>query len=402
MRAIIHIGTEKTGTTTLQKTLNENTAALHQCGVSYIAGKDLVNAQDLVVACLSDDVPDEYLASVGVATSEQRRAFQRSTFEAYAARLHKAASECHTVIISSEHLHSRLKRPEDIERLRAFLAPYVTDFSIVCYLRRQVDMIVSFYSTVLKGGGTQNFRDHVHNMLSGHKYYCDYRQLMKNWASIFGRSAIKARLFVKSRLRRGNIVDDFFDVESLPEAGIQRRAESLNESVNHLGQVLLRELNRGVAPARSGGVQYNIEIVRRTISQAFAGKGEQLPAETATAYQSGFDEINESVREDYFPQEQELFSKCFPGEDDGRMLTSEQEEAIKCLVALVATEGQATGTLRDYNAYADVLRDASDLLVGRDDDKAYQLMKFAHLIRPHGGLIKKKLAKLEAERPSEA
>ena len=401
MRAIIHIGTEKTGTTTLQKTLYDNAESLHEAGVLYLAGKDLVNARDLVVACLSDDVPDEYLVAASVETPDERRMFQRSTVDAYAAQLQRAASECHTVIISSEHLHSRLKRLEDIERLKTFLSPYVTDFSIVCYLRRQVDMVASLHSTVLKGGGTPNFRDQVHNMLSGNKYYCDYRQLLKNWSSIFGRQAIKARLFVRNRLRRGNIVDDFFHFESLPEVALKRRAESVNESVNHLGQVLLRELNRDVKPANTNLEQKNLRIVRQTISQAFAGKGEQLPSEVAAAYQSGFDEINESVREEYFPQEQALFSKDFP-DNDGRMLTAEQEEAIKCLVALVATDGQITGTLRDYNAYADVLRDASDLLVGRDDDKAYQLMKFAHLIRPHGGLIKKKLAKLEVQRPSEA
>ena len=400
MHAIIHIGTEKTGTTTLQKTLNDNAQALYKCGVLYLSGKDLVNARDLVAACLGDDVPDEYLAAANVETPEQRCDFQRSTFDDYAFWLQKAASECHTLVISSEHLHSRMTQVDEIKRLRDFLQPYITDFSIVCYLRRQVDMVVSLHSTVLKGGGTPNFRDQVHNMLSGNKYYCDYRQLLKNWATVFGRAAIKARLFARSRLRRGNIIDDFFHFEALPEAGLQRRAESVNESVNHLGQVLLRELNRGVKPPGSSREQHNLKIVRQTISKAFAGKGEQLPASVAVEYQSSFDEINEAVRQEYLPEEGELFSKAF-SDEDGRMLSADQEEAIKCLVALVATDGQVTGTLRDYNAYADVLRDSSDLLVGEDDDKAYQLMKFANLIRPQGGLIKKKLARLEAQRNTE-
>ncbi|WP_111747861.1 hypothetical protein [Salinisphaera orenii] len=394
MRVIIHIGTEKTGTTTLQETLGKNRKALRKAGIAYLAGPKLKNARDLAAAYVPGGKPDDYLAAWGIGTDEERSRFRADTEEYYRSQLEKARKKCHTAVLSSEHFHSRLQTADSIGHLKGLLEPYADEMVIVCYLRRQVDMVVSMHSTVLKSGGGPSFKGHTENMLRSDRYYCDYKKMLDNWDSVFGRSAIKARRFIKEKLVNGNIIDDFFRSQGLSERKVKIRPEPTNESVNHIGQVLLRELNRSIPQSASSKVKNNAKVVRRTISKAFAGRGEQLPPEAAKRLQSRFDEINEEVRKEYFPDSEVLFSKKIE-DDDGRMLTSEQEEAVKGLVALVASDGEYTGTLRDYDPYADTLRDSADLLVGRDEEKAYQLMKLANLIRPQGGLIKKKLSRLE-------
>ena len=61
-----------------------------------------------------------------------------------------------------------------VRELRDWLVPYAEKIQVVCYLRRQVDMVVSFYSTRLKNGGTDSLESIALSMLRPDRHYCNY------------------------------------------------------------------------------------------------------------------------------------------------------------------------------------------------------------------------------------
>ncbi|WP_440998167.1 hypothetical protein [Arhodomonas sp. SL1] len=395
MKAVLHIGTEKTGTTTLQKALLDNRKALREQGVLYLAGDGLANARDLAAAALDLEAPDEYLNRSGIRGRQARSAYRDAVCAHYTDALSAPPRGIHTVVISSEHFHSRLSATASVERLREWLAPYVDAFRVVCYLRRQVDMVTSHYSTVLKGGGQLGFEAYIRRMLRTSRYYCDYARMLENWAAVFGPAAMEVRRFDREALARGSVVDDFLTCLGLGPDALAVPPSDINESVNHVGQVLLRELNRNVDPAAGAAAASNVQKVRTRIARAFAGKGEQLPPERARALQRRFDGINEAVRQRWCPDAERLFPDTYP-EGDGRMLSEAQEQGLKGVAAILASSGTYSGGLQDYDPYADLLRDSADLLQQRDPVKAHGLLELAGMIRPHGGLIRRKRDKLAA------
>lgn len=396
MRIILHIGTEKTGTTTLQRALFENQHVLRRQGVAYIHGGNGTTAQDLAAASLPNDVSDNFFINHGIDTLHERTRFRDKVLREYSCQLEAASRDVDTAVISSEFFHSRLQTAGAIDQLRCLVAPFAGNVRVVCYLRRQVDMVVSHYSTVLRGGGHPSFIEHVERLLKPEQYYCNYKKLLETWEKVFGRKALIVKRFDRNMLHERGIVDDFMAVCELPIAGIEKRPDNANESVNHVGQVLLRELNRSVADNSSAEESANLRRVRHGIAKAFSGKGQQLPPAQAKELQSQFDTLNDAVRTRWFPGESRLFSNKFPNEQS-LMLSEEQDECFKNVVALAATQGRYSGSLREYNAYADILRDSAELVVQHDKHKAYGLLKLANMIRPHGGLIRKRLSRLEEE-----
>lgn len=396
MRIVLHIGTEKTGTTTLQSALVDNKASLTEHGIAYLHSASGINAQDLAQASLPDDTHNNYFVRKRIETSGAKKHFREKVFNGYARELGRAAHDADTVIISSEHFHSQLRTVDSIKQVRELVAPYATEIEVVCYLRRQVDMVVSFYSTALKAGWSPSFSEFVERMLKPGQYYCNFRKLLDNWEWIFGRGALRVKRFGQGLLYKGDMIDDFLSVCRLPASAIKRRPANINESVNHLGQVLLREYNRTVGGGPARAVPAQVRRTRQAIADAFQGKGQQLPAARAKELQSRFDTSNEAVRAEWFPQESDLFSNEFT-DDQALMLSRDQERCIRSIVAQAATHGQVSGTIREYDAYADILRDAADLVAKEDRQKAIGLLKLANIIRPEGELIRRKLARLEDE-----
>ena len=84
----------------------------------------------------------------------------RLTSVAMRARLRAAAaaelSGGATAIFCSEHCHSRLTSPSEVDTLRDFLGGFFDDVRVGVYLRRQDQVALSLYSTRLKSGDVEH------------------------------------------------------------------------------------------------------------------------------------------------------------------------------------------------------------------------------------------------------
>src|SRR5688572_7887531 len=119
----IHIGLEKTGSSSLQKHLQENTHWLLEQRVLYpIALRPAPQIEthlSLVAAVMRDDVEDDTHATTGLASPAARAEARRSLKAELEQEVSSTAPQ--SLVISSEHLSSRLTTSAEVERVRDLL-----------------------------------------------------------------------------------------------------------------------------------------------------------------------------------------------------------------------------------------------------------------------------------------
>lgn len=316
-RFVIHIGTEKTGTKTLQQTLLDNRFRLLDQGVHYLTSPGRVEARGFAAAATDADVQDDYLDALQVHGVEARQAFRESVGRDLQASLQALPAKVHTVVISSEHFHSRLRFDPRVARLHAMLSPFAESFQVVAYLRRQVDMLASFYSTELKNGGTRELETLARRECHPGNTYYHFEAMLARWAKVFGEPNVAVGLFDPAHWQNGRLVTDFLHRSGLSEAVSELPTSTvLNESVSPEGQALLLALNRYQAalPLDQRALA-EWTAARDRISQACAGRGRALPVALATACQAAFEESNQALCRRWFPTRESLFAPVsVPGE----------------------------------------------------------------------------------------
>lgn len=383
---ILHIGTEKTGTTTLQQTFFNNKSFLLGEGIYYRHSKSAVHSRDLASACIGDGYRDRFLTRAGVMTSAEHREYRDQVGEALDIEFQQMPEHVHTIIISSEHFHSRLRNAEMVERLKKLMMPYASDFRVVCYLRRQVDMVMSAYSTALKAGAPRSFETHYKRILHPRIHYCNYYNFLCKWSAIFGKNSLYVRIFDKNKLRNSSTVDDFLDIVDISPRVLSNGVADINESVSPIGQRLLFEMNKTFADVKGEQLLKRIRKIRRKLASAFPGKGKQLHSKQAEALQTQFDASNEAVRAEWFPEEKQLFSKMFAS-INGDQLDSDQEMAVEQLFGLINSNGRYAGRLEEYDPYVDALIAAAKTMETSNPETTLQLLELACAIRPNDPVI---------------
>ena len=205
-RAVLHIGTEKTGTTTLQAALAGNRDHLRKEGVLFPQCLGPMNHTVLVAASLDDGVYDNtkahILANKSIDEGRLRTRLQEDLDQEI-----RAAGDWHTLLISSELIHSRLHTSTEIDRLLSYFRDSVDEICVVAVIRRQDKLAVSRMSTAVRAGHS-NFR-HLLGDISAHVlrslpdgrsaddmiYYYDYAALLKRFTNLLGTEAAKVHLY---------------------------------------------------------------------------------------------------------------------------------------------------------------------------------------------------------------
>ena len=72
MKAVIHIGTEKTGTTTLQEFLHLNRANLKNQGIAYLQSPGERNNRKLATYCMNHNNVDDHIEDLGIISESKK------------------------------------------------------------------------------------------------------------------------------------------------------------------------------------------------------------------------------------------------------------------------------------------------------------------------------------------
>lgn len=335
MKAIVHIGTEKTGTSSIQKYLHKNRRRLRAAGFHVLQTGGKENNRGLAAYCRRDDQPDDFFRDNNIDTVQQRAAFRKEVDAQLQAEMDALPRHIHTVLMSSEHFSSRLLSPQEMECFQRLLQRFFDQVQVLCYIREQVQACESWYSTTLKVGGSNSLQEFMQRCKPS-TYYFNYDDMLANWESCFGKEAISVNVFARQHFVNGDLLDDFtVRLDPALQGTLSKKLVVENESLTPAGQALARAINVAFPIISSEPDVLKLrDRSKELIYGRLRGSGQVLAQQTRLQYHEAFADSNERVRERYFPQLDRLFEP--PGQQSVAVsLDDAFERTVKSIIKLL-------------------------------------------------------------------
>ena len=215
MKAVIHIGTRKTGTTTIQHFLAKNRVALKTQGILVPTSNSSCSGKHFELARVADQ-------------NKQR--------DKYRHEIKVNGCEDDLVILSEEGLSSFTGK--EVKNFKEWLDSLFDDITIILYLRRQPEYLVSLYHARLRLGLAKKIFDYL-DTPEAPSVALAYHKILESW-SIFEK--IKIRIFDRRGFRDNDLLSDFSHTVGFNMAGLERTKDR-NISLGSAEAEFLRLLN---------------------------------------------------------------------------------------------------------------------------------------------------------------
>jgi hypothetical protein len=303
LKAIIHIGAEKTGTTSIQAFCSANRDLLAKQGVLYPACLGSANHMALTAYALDDDKIEDVRLSRGISSTGEIACFRDRLVASLAAEIHDAG-EVTTLLLSNEHLQSRLVEEDEVARLRSMIGAFADEIRIVVYLRRQDRVAISHYSTRLKVGiepvGPIFPVPTADGALPS---YFDYDAMLRRYEAVFGAENISVQVLEPARLLGGDLLRDFrfrCGIVSSPDYVEPARQ---NLSLSELGLRFYQRFNAQVPRFVDDRINPYRQGIDDAVSKVSSGPGPHARREDAEAFYRRFEAGNRAINARYFAYE---------------------------------------------------------------------------------------------------
>ncbi|MEM8741199.1 MAG: hypothetical protein AAGE13_06845 [Pseudomonadota bacterium] len=267
-RCILHIGTTKTGSSSIQRSCFAQRAQLAQSGIAYF---DWRENHSYLHAAFHDDLAGYLpLRRLGFDTAQARAGFAREAKDRLATFL--AASGPEVKVISGEGLGDFT--PQAVTALRDLLAAHSADTQVVVYVRAPFAYANSQAQQCVKTGvtfediraetlgaetlgtetlGAETLGQARPRMSGGANVRPNYRLRIEKFQQAFGPEAVVIRPFERARLARGDVVEDFLRTAFGRDAAALGIAPMrVNESLDHAAVLCIEAVNRSAPPFIDG------------------------------------------------------------------------------------------------------------------------------------------------------
>lgn len=201
MNFLVHIGVNKTGTSSLQRSFRDRSAALSAQGILYPATGTQMSAHHPISRLIKGVKP----ASQGMT-------------EDWEDRLRAEFGDHELCVLSSENF-ATVADPAPLARI---CPPGQT--RIVIYLRDYARYMVSWYQQAIH---SRNIAMSLQDFIAGHR--ADFAGTIANWARVYGRENVIVRLYDRDSLKNQDIVADFC---ALIRPGLERVFEGVSHDSN--------------------------------------------------------------------------------------------------------------------------------------------------------------------------
>ena len=285
---VLHIGSGKTGTSSVQAFLRDNRDRLADLGTLYPVTPGTTRhvrlglfAKSASEAALTPSWPRQNQPD----HAKFRRLFRRRL------RAEIESSDLPRVLLSDEVLF--YLPDEALSRLGRFMGTIAESLRLVAYLRRQDDHMVSRYQQGVKVGVAVRLTDFAKRDMTG---YYDYYDRLRTHEQLVRPSEVVVRRFEHDSFAEGSLFQDFLEA-----AGVDARAQDWhqvtlqNESLDAESVEVLRLLNlhRRRTHGRAPGLVKN-SVVKR-LAQAATGPTLTLPDPELDAFMARWEESNQRV-----------------------------------------------------------------------------------------------------------
>jgi hypothetical protein len=240
-KLFLHIGTNKTGTTALQSFFHANSSALASRGLLYPqSGRGDIGAGEMLHSNLA--------ASLGYGA--KRRKLREQDAETLRNSLFNeiVASQCHTVVISSESFVLKRDATRIVEFFRGM------DTTIVVYLRRHDHWLEALIAQAIRltpcPPWDYTFESFIAHQEKARGQYIGYKELLEHWTKAFGKDKIIVRPFEEQQ-NRPNLIVDFLNAIGADECfeGMTIDNQFHNRSLSGRSLMLIDRINRSRLPA---------------------------------------------------------------------------------------------------------------------------------------------------------
>lgn len=318
-RLILHIGTEKTGSTSIQVFLRINQKRLAEAGVGVPSGLGDTLHFRLQLLANDKDINDDFIMNHGLHLNKELRG---NTLSEWKNEFYQEveSSEAQTWIISCETLHSRLLKESELARLKNILSPLFERIDVLVYLREPLSMITSRLTENAKSAIPVIIPEPIANQEFD---IADHQATLQRWESAMGPGKLVVRIFESESLVRGNVINDFMEACGLKQENylIPRNQ---NLSLSKYGLELTEEINRHVPRRWVDGtlIKSRWQLMCHIMLQHRGGPSYTPSPEEIKKYDQFYEERNEWVRSKYFPEKEKLFKKTW----ETSLLTNKVEE----------------------------------------------------------------------------
>jgi hypothetical protein len=406
-RALIHIGMEKTGTTSLQAFFAANRDLLKANGVAYLRSPGIKNHLKLVTYCLNINVVDSLVKDLGLTSKALRLQWREEFKQEFQEEIKNLNHSIDNIVISSEHFHSRLHSIEEIQELQILLNEFCYEIKIIVYLRRQDLVATSLFSTGVKVGVSRN--NVLKDNISPEDIYYNYYNLLEKWSNVFGQENIILRVFEKEKLVNGDTVDDFILNSQILKKYIPLvRPKNENESISSIAQNITIIFNKHFPKYINNKNNYFANQIRnaiiKKINKNFPGVGKMPTKKEAVNFYKIFAKSNNQLARKWFNRE-ELFSEDFSRYPEKEPLISIDIQHLNIIFIELAKVLEkhlflSKNSLDKIDLKEDpgiVFRDLATSFRDSHPQIARFLLLEAKKYRPEDSVIQKKLQELELE-----
>jgi hypothetical protein len=289
---IIHIGIEKTATTSLQSFLRRNDQELLKHGYFLPKSGGEFN-QELFAKSFSRG-PKNFLKRHGVFERSDQAKIREQLQRDIEDEINQLRTSPRAMIITSEWLHSKLTTAGEVNALGVFLQEFTQKTQVICYLKEQ-------YSTSLKFGSSRSFEQHIRECSPGITYFNHFETLSR-WSKFTNENDLRCRLFSKQDLDKGSIFTDFLNqLNIVHENDSWLKPSALNQSFSFKGALIFRALNETLAGSKIPWKH------KQVLSEALAGSHNFVTEAEYNRISEAFSSSNEAVRKHFFPNREVLF-----------------------------------------------------------------------------------------------
>ncbi|EHV0426730.1 TPA: hypothetical protein LGB40_000793 [Campylobacter coli] len=301
MTAYVHIGTMKTGTSSIQNFLYLNRSLLQKQNYYYpISIKN--------IGRLNDHNPFAHKFNTLLNKTDDLKIFSRE-FKNLNNEIKMC--NCDKIIISMENVQWLLNSQQKIKYFYDFLIYIFDNIKIIVYLRDVAELFISMCSQAIKDDSHLDYHFLYPYQNKKSKILSDYKQTLQWWGEIFGKENLIVRLFNKNEFYRGDLLKDFiYSVDLKWDEKFQIPIKE-NETLDLIGFELLSRVNR-LKPFMFKSRYFDIvEYFDRNCTNVkqYSHLKFQPPKEIMQSYINYFEESNEWVRQEFFPHKERLFPK---------------------------------------------------------------------------------------------
>ena len=297
---ILHIGTIKTGTTSIQHFLNINRRLLSSNGFYYPNSIGSHNHQKLAFACMDDHKTNQYLEIHKLTERHKRDSWKEEILQNFDTELGSLGKNIGSVIISSEHFIFHLTNEDELKELYNLLKKRFSQIKVIVYLRRQDMLMISHYSTICKAGKVKT------EILSHRKKVpstFNYNNLLRKWSSVFGKLNIQVEIYDPETFVDNNVIYNFIQQCGLPDDLKYKFPVRANESLSATTQDVIQLFNKKYEKHLQGNAEVLKSIRDKlidSINSKYPGRGKLPTQHEAKEFYSRFVKSNNKVANKWF------------------------------------------------------------------------------------------------------